>query len=236
MQTSQHLQISDLQNEIIFCDEKCSLFVVNMKFLLILFVIIPLVSYTQFSISPVLGIDFMRLQRTGYDGPETITILDNGFTNGSKVLGLEIGYRLSDEIKISSNASYTNKQFSATREANFFDIKGIKFDYFTSEMNVRYFFSKVYVSAGFEIGFIRNMQHKYQTAGLKHEANIKGFVFGTGIHFNRFNINAYYFAGLHDVDIDKYILLAPVKSIGVYVAYELITTGRSYNKAKCPRF
>lgn len=189
----------------------------------------------QIQFSPFLGIDFINLKRAGYEGPESITLLDKGYNNGSAIFGLELGYILSNEISLNLKSAFTHKTVDAIKEANFIDIQGIKFNVIESDLSLRYNISRYYISAGIQFNLIKNMQYSYQTQGLRFNSHSSGVTFGIGYKLNKININTYYFNSFTNVNFENFILLAPIKSLGIYISYILLETQTANNKVKCPR-
>ena len=79
------------------------------------------------------------------------------------------------------------------------------------------------------------MQYSYQTQGLKFNSHSSGVTFGIGYKLNKININTYYFNSFTNVNFENFILLAPIKSLGIYISYTLLETKTANNKVKCPR-
>lgn len=207
-------------------------------FITFLFICLSALSLrAQTYISPLLGFDLTKLENK-YSGSadDYLVILEKGYRIESISIGYKITQIVTENIFISLLFKYSHHNAKADR-ANFFNIEGIKYNYFYNNLSIGYSFSGFYVGSGLSYNLIGNLKHSYQTSGAKYQTNEKGIMIYVGKEISRLDLELYYYNGLSSSNIKNFDLyLNPISSFGLNLSYPIIVFESSKKDKNCPKF
>jgi hypothetical protein len=198
----------------------------------------------QFYISPLIGVDFARLEsapsRPGYQG---IYITNKGFEVNSTFFGIKLTHRLNSRFSLSGNLSFTSKEVNAS--FYYYDpLDGFNFNYYRSRLSFCFGpISNFSLGAGINLNFIADLVGRDYDRGkvdctLTRDSLIKdmGVSLQVGYSWKNFELEAYYYHGIGSYrQYDFY--LKPIQSIGIALGYniKIFDRGKRGKKVDCPK-